>query len=73
MDLREIFMTCNRDHFLNMYGAIKSMSQYTTFLNLPTATSSELFEIICDNIVFMDKYMDDDEDQTDEDYYNFET
>lgn len=66
-------MTCNRDHFLNMFYELKSMSTYTSFLNLPSFTSSELFEIISDNIVFMDKFPDDDDEPTDEDYYNFET
>jgi hypothetical protein len=73
MDLRDIYITCNRDRLLDMYDELKDMCSYTSYLDLPSSNSSDLIETISDNLVFVDGVFDEDDDYTVEDYYNFET
>lgn len=74
MNLYDIFLTSNRDNLLDMYDDIKEISAYSPYLDLPSFNSSELFDLICENIVFLEANGEDDDDYTDEtDYYNFET
>lgn len=71
--LHDVFISCNRDRFLDMFDEIKDATAYLPFLNLPTLNSSELLDIICDNIVFLEPKHDDDDDFDENDYYHFET
>jgi hypothetical protein len=73
MDLRDIYITCNRDRLLDMYDELIDMCSYTSYLDLPSSNSSDLIETISDNLVFVDGVFDEDDDYTVEDYYNFET
>lgn len=67
-------MTSNIDNMLDMYDEIKETSVYSPYLDLPTLNSSELFDIICDNLIFIEGSGEDDDEYADEnEYYNFET
>jgi len=74
MNLYDIFMSSNIDHMLDMYDEIQETSVYSPYLDLPTLNSSELFDIICDNLIFIEASGEDDDEYADEnEYYNFET
>ena len=56
-----------------MFDEMKEVAAYLPYIDLPTVNSSELFDIICDNIVFLEHRHDDDDDYDENDYYSFET
>lgn len=72
-NLYDVFITHNRDMFLDMFDEIKNVAAYLPYLNLPSANSSELFHLICDNVVFLEPKCEDDDEYDENDYYNFET
>ena len=72
-NLYDIFISYNRDMFLDMFDEIKNVAAYSPYLNLPTANSSDFFDIICDNIIFLEPKHEDDDEYDENDYYNFET
>ena len=72
-NLPDVFISCNRDSFLDMFDEMKEVAAYLPYIDLPTVNSSELFDIICDNIVFLEHRHDDDDDYDENDYYSFET
>lgn len=73
-NLHDIFISYNRDMLLDMFHEMKNVAVYSPYLDLPTANSSELFDLVRDNIVFLEpRCEDDDEYENENDYYNFET